>query len=136
MNEEFEDIKVIGKPDPMQVKVGSKSYTRIFSFSLSSAPPQRWNELLIQEWTYRIMQNPRQIWVKSKELVIDCPSEELASIVECLGVDIQIVNRKYRKEVENILARTSQENAQAMKDKVVDDASVKRIIEELTLPDS
>ena len=58
MNEEFKDIKVIGKPDPMQVKVGSKSYTRIFSFSLSCAPPQRWNELLIQEWTYRIMQNP------------------------------------------------------------------------------
>jgi hypothetical protein len=136
MNEEFEDIKVIGKPDPMQVKVGSKSYTRIFSFSLSCAPPQRWNELLLQEWTYRIMQNPRHIWVKGKELVMDCPGGELALIVERVGLDMQIVNRKYRKEIENTPARTYQEDAQAVEDKRVDVASIKKIIDELELPNS
>ena len=66
MNIEFEDITVIGKPDPRQVKVGSKSYTRIFAFSLSSAPPQRWNELIIQEWISRILQSPRPIWIKGR----------------------------------------------------------------------
>lgn len=134
MKKEFEDIKIVSKPDPMNVRVGSKPYTRIFSFSLSSVPPPRWNELLIQEWSCRIMQNPRHIWVKSKELVIDCHSQELAVIVECLGVDIQIVNRKYRKEIENMLARTNQEDVQAGEDKRIDDASIKKIIDELELP--
>jgi hypothetical protein len=134
MNEQFEEIIVIGKPDPGQVKVGSKSYTRIFAFSLSSAPPQRWNELLIQEWTSRIMQRPRPIWIKNEELVIDCRIEELPLIIECVGVDIQIVNRKYRKEVENTMARTNQESEQAVEDKRVDEASVKKILDELTLP--
>ena len=134
MNIEFEDITVIGKPDPRQVKVGSKSYTRIFAFSLSSAPPQGWNELIIQEWISRILQSPRPIWIKGKELVMDCRIEELALIVERVGIDMQIVNRKYRKEVENTLARTNQESEQAVKDKRLDEASVKRIIDELTLP--
>ena len=134
MNEEFAEIIIIGKPDPRQVKGGSKFYTRIFAFSLSSAPPQRWNELLIQEWASRIMQSPRPIWIKSKELIVDCRVDELAFIVECIGVDIQIVNRKYRKEVGNIRARTNQENEQAVEDKRVDEASVKKVIDELTLP--
>jgi hypothetical protein len=134
MNEKFEDIKIISKPDPLKVKVGSKPYTRIFSFPISSVPPRRWNELLIQEWTCRIMQTPRQIWVKSKDLIIDCHSQELALIVEHLGVDIQIVNRKYRKEIENKLARSSQENAQAVEDKRIDDAMIKKILDELELP--
>src|SRR5437868_15343169 len=76
MNETFEDIKIISKPDLLKVKAGSKPYTRIFPFPISSVPPQRWNELLIQEWTCRIMQNPRHIWVKGKDLIIDCHSEE------------------------------------------------------------
>jgi hypothetical protein len=134
MNEEFEDISIIGKPDSRNVKVGSKSYTRIFAFSLSSAPPQRWNELLIQEWTSRIMQSPRPIWIKNKELVIDCRIEELPLIIERLGVDMQIVNRKYHKEMENTLARTNQQSEQAVEDKRIDEASIKKILEELTLP--
>ncbi|MBI3652180.1 MAG: hypothetical protein HY231_14260 [Acidobacteria bacterium] len=134
MNETFDDITIIGKPDPEKVKVGSKAYTRIFAFSLSAVPPERWNELLIQEWNYRIMQTPRQLWVKDSALVLDCRSDELAAIVERVGVDMQIVNRKYRKEMENTLARTHQETAQAVEEKRVDDASVKKIIEALLLP--
>jgi hypothetical protein len=135
MKKEFDDIKIISKPDPMKVKMGSKPYTRVFSFALASVPPARWNELLIQEWSCRIMQNPRHIWVKGKELVIDCPGEELAEIVERLGVDIQIVNRKYRKEIENTLARTNREDSQAEEDKRLDEASLRKIIDELELPE-
>jgi hypothetical protein len=134
MNEKFEDIKIISKPDPLKVKAGSKPYTRIFAFPISAVPPRRWNELLIQEWTCRIMQSPRQIWVKSKELIIDCHSEELALIIEYLGVDIHIVNRKYRKEIENELARSCQENAQAVEDKRIDAAMIKKILDEIVLP--
>ena len=134
MNETFEDIKIISKPDLLKVKAGSKPYTRIFPFPISSVPPQRWNELLIQEWTCRIMQTPRHIWVKGEDLIIDCHSEELALIVECLGADIQIVNRKYRKEIENNLAKSAQEKAQAVEDKRIDDAMVKKILNELVLP--
>jgi hypothetical protein len=134
MTEGFEDIQIIGKPDPLRVKVGSRAYTRIFSFPLSSAPPQRWSELLVQEWIYRITKNPRPIWVNRSELVLDCPLDELALLVERVGADIQIVNRKYRKEVETTAARTDQENEQAVEEKRVDAASIKKIIDELVLP--
>jgi hypothetical protein len=134
MKEEFEDIRIIGKPDPTKVKAGSKSYTYIFSFPLSSAPPQRWSELLVQEWTYRIMQNPRHVRVNSRELIIDCPGEELALIVERVGADIQIVNRKYRKEFEDIREKTEPERQQAVEKKRFDDASIRKVIDELKLP--
>jgi hypothetical protein len=134
MKEEFEDIRIIGKPDPAKVREGSKSYTNIFFFPLSAAPPQRWNELLVQEWVYRIMQNPRHIWVKNRKLVIDCPGEELALIVERVGADIQTVNRKYRKEVESSQKRTEKEMQQAVEEKRVVDASILKAIDELKLP--
>jgi hypothetical protein len=134
MIEEFEDIRIIGKPDPAKVKVGSKSYTHIFLFPLSSAPPQRWKELLIQEWACRAMQSPRQIWVNSREMAIDCPGKELALIVERVGIDIEIVNRKYRKEVENIREKTEVERQQAERQKCADDALIKKVIDELKLP--
>ena len=134
MKEKFEDIRIIGKPDPAKVKAGSKSYTHRFFFPLSFAPPQRWSELLVQEWVYRIMQNPRHIWVNSRELVIDCSSKELALIVDRVSTDIQIVNRKYRKEVEDLRKRTDQEREQADEEKCVDDASIRKAIDELTLP--
>lgn len=134
MKEEFEDIRIIGRPDPNKVEAGSKSYTNIFFFPLSSAPPQRWKELLVQEWVYRIMQNPRHIWVNSSELVIDCPSQELALIVDCVGADIQIVNRKYRKEVKSKREKTEPERQQALEEKRVDDASIRKVIDELNLP--
>ena len=70
MGKEFEDIRITGKPDADKVKAGNKSYTHVFYFALSSAPPQRWNELLIQEWVYQIMQNPRHIWINHQELAI------------------------------------------------------------------
>ena len=135
MKEEFEDIRIIGKPDPAKVKPGSKSYTHRFFFPLSSAPLQRWSELLVQEWVYRIMQNPRHIWVNSSELVIDCSSKELALIVDRVGADIQTVNRKYRKEVEGISKRTAQEREQADEEKSVNDASIRKAIDDLKLPD-
>jgi hypothetical protein len=134
MIEEFDDIRIIGKPDPAKVKVGSKSYTHIFLFPLSSAPPQRWKELLIQEWDCRTMQSPRHIWVNSREMAIDCPGKELALIVERVGIDIEIVNRKYRKEVEIIRNKTEQEKQQAEEEKCADVASIKRVIDELKLP--
>lgn len=134
MIEEFEDIRIIDKPDAAKVKAGSKSYTNIFLFPLSSAPPQRWSELLVQEWIYRIMQNPRHIWVKGQELAIDCPGKELASIVDRVGADIQIVNRKYRGEIEGQSKRTEQEKQLAMEEKRVDDASIRKVIDELKLP--
>jgi hypothetical protein len=134
MIEEFEDIRIIGKPDPTKVKAGSKSYTHAFSFPLSSAPPQRWSELLVQEWTYRIMQNPRHIRVNSRELVIDCAGEELALMVERVGADIQIVNRKYRKEIESNREKTEPEKRQAVEKKRSDDASIRKVIDELKLP--
>jgi hypothetical protein len=132
---EFEDIRITGKPDPVKVKAGSKSYTHRFFFPLSSVPPQRWAELLVQEWVYRIMQNPRHIWVNGSELVIDCSTKELALIVNRVGADIQTVNRKYRKEVEVTRKRTSQEREQANEEKRVDDASIRKVIDELKLPD-
>jgi hypothetical protein len=135
MKEEFEDIRIIGKPDPAEVKAGSKSYTHRFFFPLSSTPPQRWSELLVQEWVYRIMHNPRHIWVNSSELVIDCPSKELALIADRVSADIQTVNRKYRKEVEDVLKKTDRERDQADEEKCVDDASIRKAIDELKLPD-
>ncbi len=135
MKTEFEDVRITGKPDPNKVKAGSKPYTYTFFFPLSCAPPQRWNELLVQEWVYRIMQSPRHIWVKRSELVIDCPSKELASIVQRVGADIQIVNRKYRKEVESRRDKTEKERQQAADEKSVDDASIRKIIDDLKLPD-
>jgi hypothetical protein len=135
MKEEFDDIRIIGKPDPSKVKAGSKPYTNIFFFPLSSAPPQRWNELLVQEWIYRIMQNPRHIWINSKDLVIDCPGDELALIVGRLGEDIQIVNRKYRKEVKSEREKTESERQQALEEKRIDDAFIRKVIDELKLPD-
>jgi hypothetical protein len=134
MTEAFEDIHISGKPDPGRVKIGSRAYTRIFSFSLSSAPPQRWSELLVQEWIYRITQNPRPIWVNQGELAIDCAPDELALLIDRVGADMQIVNRKYRKEVETTLARTNQEKEQAVEEKRVDEATIKRVIDELVLP--
>ena len=134
MKEEFEDIRIIGKPDPAKVKAGSKSYTHRFFFPLSFAPPQRWSELLVQEWVYRIMQNPRHIWVNSSELVIDCSSKELALIVERVGTDIQTVNRKYRNEVESSQHKTEPERNQADEKKRVDDNSIRKAIDELKLP--
>ena len=100
MEEPFVDIRITGKPDADKVKPGSKSYTYIFAFPLSAAPPQRWKELLVQEWVYRIMQTPRHIAIKDQELAIDCSGKELAFIVERVVEDIQIVNRKYRKEMD------------------------------------
>jgi hypothetical protein len=132
--EEFEDIRIIGKPDPAKVKAGSKSYTHVFFFPLSSAPPQRWNELLVQEWIYRIMQTPRHIWIDQNELAIDCACDELASIVERVGEDIRIVNRKFKKEVEMNLGKTEQERYQDVEKKRLDDASIRKIIDELSLP--
>ena len=134
MKEEFEDIRIIGKPDPDKVKAGSKPYTNIFFFPLSSAPPQRWNEMLVQEWVYRIMQNPRHIWIKNRELVIDCLGDELALILERVGEDIQIVNRKYRKEIKSKRERTESERQQALEEKRVDDAFIRKVIDELKLP--
>jgi hypothetical protein len=134
MEEQFEDIRITGKPDADKVKAGSKSYTHIFSFPLSSAPPQRWNELLIQEWVYRIMQNPRHIWINHQQLAIDCSGEELALIVERVGADIQIVNRKYRQEIENRRDKTEQERQQAVEEKRVDAASIRKVIDQLNLP--
>jgi hypothetical protein len=132
--EEFEDIRIIDKPDPAKVKAGSKSYTNIFFFPLSSSPPKRWSELLVREWVSRIMQNPRHIWVKGMELAIDCPGKELALIVERVGADIQTVNRKYRDEVEGQGKRTEQEKQQAVEEKRVDDAYIRKVIDELKLP--
>jgi hypothetical protein len=134
MKEEFEDIRITGKPDHAKVKAGSKAYTHIFYLPLSSAPPQRWNEILVQEWTSRTMPNPRHIWVNSKELAIDCPSRELALIVERVGSDIQTVNRKYRKEVESSRKKTVPERQKAEEEKRVDDNSIKEAIDELKLP--
>jgi hypothetical protein len=134
MKEGFENIRIIGKPDPAKVKSGSKSYTHRFFFPLSSAPPQRWNELLVQEWVYRIMQSPRHIWISNSDLVIDCPGKELALIVERVGADIQVVNRKYRKEVESSLKKTEPERQQALEEKRVDDAFIRKVIDELKLP--
>jgi hypothetical protein len=134
MIEELEDIRIIGKPDPAKVKVGSKSYTHIFLFPLSSAPPQRWKELLIQEWDCRTMHSPRHIWVNNREMAIDCPGNELALIVERVGIDIEIANRKYRKEVENISKKTELEMRQAEEEKCADAASIKKVIDELKLP--
>src|ERR1043165_7537107 len=109
MEEPFVDIRITGKPDADEVKPGSKSYTYIFAFPLSAAPPQRWKELLVQEWVYRIMQNPRHIAINNQELVIDCSAKELALIVGRVAEDIQIVNRKYRKEVDMEREKTAQE---------------------------
>jgi hypothetical protein len=134
MEEPFQDIRIIGKPDADKVKAGSKPYTHVFSFPLSSAPPQRWKELLVQEWVYRIMQAPRHIWINHQELAIDCSVEELALIVERVGEDIQIVNRKYRKEIETDREKTEQEQQLVVEEKRADDASVKRVIDELILP--
>jgi hypothetical protein len=134
MKEEFEDIRIIGKPDPDKVKAGSKSYTHRFFFPLSSAPPQRWNELLVQEWVYRIMQNPRHIWVNDKDLVIDCPGSELALILDRVSADIQIVNRKYRKEAQGNQKKTEQEKRRAVEEKRVDDDAIRKAIDELELP--
>ena len=134
MKKEFEEIRIIGKPDPDKVRAGSKTYTHRFFFPLSSAPPQRWNELLAQEWIYRIMQNPRHIWISSSELVIDCPGRELALIVERIAADIQTVNRKYRKEIETNRKKTEQEREQALEEKRIVDASIRKVIDELKLP--
>jgi len=135
MEEPFEDIRITGKPDADKVKSGSKSYTYIFVFSLSAAPPQRWKELLVQEWVYRIMQAPRHIAINDQELVIDCSGKELALIVGRVVEDIQIVNRKYRKEVDTDGKKTAQEKQQAVEEKRLNVASIKRVIDELTLPD-
>jgi len=135
MQESFEDIRIAGKPDADQVRPGSKSYTYVFSFPLSAAPPQRWKELLVQEWVYRIMQNPRHIAINEQDLTIDCSGEELALIVERVVEDIQIVNRKYRKEIDTDRRKTVQEKQQAIEEKRADAASIKRVIDELTLPD-
>ena len=134
MEEEFEDVRIIGKPDADQVKAGSKPYTHTFSFALSSAPPQRWNELLVQEWVYRIMQNPRHLWINHRNLVIHCPGEELGEIVARVGADMQIVNRKYRKEIDSCRSQTAQERRQAVEEKRVDEVAIRKVIEELNLP--
>jgi hypothetical protein len=134
MKEEFEDIRIIGKPDPGKVKAGSKPYTNVFFFPLSSAPPQRWNELLVQEWVYRIMQNPRHIWIKNRELVIDCPPDELSLVAGRVGEDIHIVNRKYKKEIKGKREMTESERHQAMEEKRIDDALIRKVIDELELP--
>ncbi|MGA9771487.1 MAG: hypothetical protein WBV94_20815 [Blastocatellia bacterium] len=134
MKEEFEEIRIIGKPDADKVKTGSKPYTNIFFFPLSSTPPQRWNELLVQEWVYRIMQNPRHIWIKRRELVIDCPGDELGLVVGRVCEDIQIVNRKYKKEIQSKKERTESERQQELEEKRVDDAFIRRVIDELKLP--
>lgn len=134
MKEEFEDVRITGKPDPDKVKVGSKPYTNIFLFPLSSAPPQRWKELLVQEWTYRIMQNPRHIWIKNREMVIDCPGAELALIVGRVCEDIQIINRKYRKEINSKGEKTELERQQTLEEERVDDAFIRKVIDELKLP--
>ena len=134
MKEEFEDICIAGKPDPARVRAGSKSYTNVFLFPLSAAPPQRWNELLVQEWVYRVTQNPRHIWVNSQELAIDCPGDELALIVERVGADMQIVNRKFRNEIASNQIKTAPEKQLAVEEKRVDDAAIRKVIEELTLP--
>jgi hypothetical protein len=81
------------------------------------------------------MHNPRHIWVNSSELVIDCPSKELALIADRVSADIQTVNRKYRKEVEDVLKKTDRERDQADEEKCVDDASIRKAIDELKLPD-
>jgi len=135
MKAKFEDIRIIGKPDPNNVKAGSKPYTNTFFFPLSCAPPQRWNDLLVQEWVSRIMQSPRHIWIKHSELAIDCSGKELGAIVERVGADIQTVNRKFRKEVENKQEKTEPEIEQAAEEKRVDDASIRKVIDELKLPD-
>ncbi len=80
------------------------------------------------------MHNPRRVWVKSQEMAIDCPGKELALIVERVGVDIKIVNRKYRKEIENIQKETEQERQQAEDEKSLDDASIRKFIDDLKLP--
>lgn len=134
MKEEFKDIRIIDRPDPDKVRAGSKPYTHRFFFPLSSAPPQRWNELLVQEWVYRIMQNPRHIWVNGRNLVIDCPVKELALIVDRVGADIQIVNRKYRKEVESKREKTEPERQQALEEKRLGDAFIRKVIDDLKLP--
>ena len=134
MTEEFEDIYITGKPAPGRVRVGSRAYTRIFPFALSSAPPQRWSELLVQEWIYRITQNPRPIWVNQCELVIDCTTDELTQLVDRLGADIQIVNRKYRKEAETARLRTDREKEQAAEEQRVESAAIKKVLDELVLP--
>jgi hypothetical protein len=110
-------------------------FYNVFYSPLSSAPPQRWNELLVQEWLYRIMQNPRHIWINGKDMVIDCPGDEVALIVGRLGEDIQIVNRKYKKEVKSKRERTEPERRQALEEKRVDDAFIRKVIDELKLPD-
>lgn len=135
MEKPFADIRITGKPDADNVKPGSKSYTYIFAFPLSAAPPQRWKELLVQEWVYRIMQSPRHIAINNQELVIDCSAKELASIVGRVGEDIQIVNRKYRKEMDMEREKTAQEKQLDIEEKRVNTASIKRVIDELTLPD-
>jgi hypothetical protein len=135
MEESFEDVRITGKPDADKVKPGSKSYTYLFAFPLSAVPPQRWKELLVQEWIYRIMQNPRHITINDQELVIDCSGEELAFIVERVSEDIQIVNRKYRKEMDTDWKKTTQEKQRTVEEKRVNAASIKRVIDDLTLPD-
>ena len=135
MEEPFADIRITGKPDADKVKPGSKSYTYIFAFPLSDVPPQRWKELLVQEWVYRIMQNPRHIAINNQELVIDCSANELASIAGRVAEDIQIVNRKYRKEMDMEREKTAQEKQLDIEEKRVNTASIKRVIDELTLPD-
>ena len=134
MKEAFEDIRITGKPDHAKVKAGSKIYTHIFFLPLSSAPPQRWNELLVQEWASRTMQNPRHIWINREELAIDCASKELALIVERIGTDIQTANRKYRNEVESSRQKTEPERHRAEEKKRVDESSIKKAIDELKLP--
>jgi hypothetical protein len=118
MEEPLEDIRITGKPDPGQVKPGSKSYTYVFSFSLSALPPQRWKELLVQEWAYRIMHNPRHIAINDQELVIDCSGQELASIVARVGEDIQIVNRKYRTEMDTDRKKQHKKSSKPLKKNV------------------
>ena len=135
MKEQFEDIHITDKPDPNQVKAGSRSYTHRFPFPLSAAPPQRWNELLVQEWVCRIMPTPRHIWVANRELVIDCACDELALIVDRVCADIQIVNRKYRHEIEGIRNRSDHDRQKAEEGKRVDDARIRQAIEELQFPE-
>lgn len=134
MKKSFEDICITGKPDAAQVKPGSKAYTYVFLFPLSAVPPQRWNELLVQEWDYRIMQTPRHIGINEHELAIDCSGEELGLIVRRVAEDIQIVNRKYRKELDTNRAKTDEEKQQAVEERLVDAASIKRAIDDLILP--
>ena len=135
MEEPFEDIRIAGKPDADNVKPGSKSYTYVFTFPLSAVPPQRWKELLVQEWVYRIMQNPRHIAINRQELSIDCSGEELALIVARVAEDIQIVNRKYRKEIDTDRKIMTEEKLGTVEEKHADAASIARAIDALTLPD-